>query len=95
MNYEREKFARVDGNCASAFANIKVFGKVLDTMVIKELSVERVELINIAAESWYQSRSKPLVEALNAVKSQCAGHCDEFSRNVWQIANKALEAHNE
>ncbi len=29
-------------------------------------------------------------DALLAIQSQCAGHSDEFSRRVWQIAEEAL-----
>lgn len=32
-----------------------------------------------------------LVAALREVQSQCAGHADEFSRRVWQIADRALQ----
>lgn len=31
-----------------------------------------------------------LAEALIAIQSQCAGHSDEFSRHVWQIAERVL-----
>lgn len=31
-----------------------------------------------------------LLEALQQIKSQCAGHSDEFSLRVWQIADAAV-----
>jgi len=31
-----------------------------------------------------------LVDALRRIQSQCAGHSDEFSRNVYAIAADAL-----
>jgi hypothetical protein len=43
--------------------------------------------INLAASRW----AAPLVEALESVQSQCSGHCDEFSWNVWMISERALE----
>jgi hypothetical protein len=36
-----------------------------------------------------QERSE-LLAALNAVRSQCAGHADEFSGRVWTIADAAI-----
>ena len=32
-----------------------------------------------------------LIEALRQIQSQCAGHADEFSRNVYAIASAALK----
>lgn len=32
-----------------------------------------------------------LIQALRQIQSQCAGHADEFSRNVYKIADHALQ----
>lgn len=37
-----------------------------------------------------QREAEQVREALKAIQSQCAGHSDEFSLRVWQIADAAL-----
>lgn len=32
-----------------------------------------------------------LIQALREIQSQCSGHSDEFSRNVYAIASAALK----
>ena len=69
---------------------------------VKELKAERDDLIKgrdrmkediqkmYLLGLGHKERADWAFEALEAVKSQCAGHADEFSRNVWAIAEKAI-----
>ena len=55
------------------------------------------DFVNDFAESWYQSRSRPLVEALEAIIKHyeiIAGLGMTPRSTVVSIAKKALEAHN-
>jgi hypothetical protein len=37
------------------------------------------------------ARAAPeLLAALKEIQSQCAGHADEFSANVWRVAQEAI-----
>jgi hypothetical protein len=51
-------------------------------------------IANDSAESFANASlvaaAPELLAALKAVQSQCAGHCDEFSGNVWRIADAAI-----
>ena len=52
-------------------------------------------LFSIETESWklaVEAAVKSLVEALESIKSQCSGHADEFSGNVWRICEGALDS---
>jgi hypothetical protein len=42
-----------------------------------------------------EASHRALREALVQIQSQCAGHADEFSRRVWQIAEAALSTGTE
>jgi hypothetical protein len=37
-----------------------------------------------------RDRNAELLAALKDIQSQCAGHADEFSANVWRIAENAI-----
>ena len=57
--------------------------------------------INAAAESWYQSRSRPLVEALKEIQKgegtfsmDHLEHASNTIESMKEIARKALETHN-
>lgn len=53
---------------------------------------ERHKRLSEACDIFEKNSANAVVmwEALRAIQSQCAGHSDEFSQNVWQLATKAL-----
>lgn len=53
---------------------------------------QRDETMAVTAEALAAARAEveALREALEVVQSQCAGHADEFSGQVWRIAEAAL-----
>ena len=100
MTAEREQLARVENEMV-------IIGKTLVADVGDNIA--DVLAINAAAEQWYQSRSKPLVEALRAVEfvdSEYDGQCESVcpwcygseSRGTGHkktcLRQQALEAHN-
>ena len=96
MTAEREnipKVIRVPGGFCVSWAGV-VLNERFPTHARAR---DHAESITKAAESWYQSRSKPLVEALEAIIKHyeiIAGPGMTPRSTVVSIAKKALEAHN-
>ena len=58
---------------------------------VQELEAQVEKLLRAGERRRDEDRAR-LKAALHAIQSQCAGHADEFSQRVWNIAEKAKES---
>jgi hypothetical protein len=96
MTAEQEKLARVEPSGIRPFVNLKTGKHTICTGTDLELK-RACDLLNTVAESWYQERSKPLVESLERITSIS----NKFSAGAWdqieeakRISTSALEDFN-
>ena len=100
MTAEREnipKVIRVPGGFCVSWAGV-VLNERFPTHARAR---DHAESITKAAESWYQSRSRPLVEALKEIQKgegtfsmDHLEHASNTIESMKEIARKALETHN-
>ena len=80
----------VEGNASETIRDLRAANSELYVQLRQWK--ERHKRLSEACDIFEKNSANAVVmwEALRAIQSQCAGHSDEFSQNVWQLATKAL-----